>query len=146
MFTKPSSVTEHAYYYSRDPAFDVESEAYDHQVWSETGDEKYIPRKPGGPQPTSFVLRPLSQRDRFWLHSKSDEGGALLLYWAVAVGVSDIKGMLVDGEPHRVSRVRTGSVTHLSDLDMDLIATVDDGALLGELARRILMEPTADPS
>lgn len=146
MFSKPSSVAPYTHYYSRDPAFDVESEAFDHERWMETGDDAYLPRKAGGPQPTAFVVQPLSQKARFWLHAKADEGGVLLLYWAVAIGVTDVKGMLLDGEPHSVSRVKTGSVSHLSDYDMEIVSSVDGGALLGELARRVLAEATADPS
>jgi len=146
MFSKPSSVKEYTHYYSRDPAFDVDHDDYAPLVFEETGDPKHLPRKPGGAEPTAFTLRPLSKRDRLWIQAKADEGALMLVYWAVALGVVSASPVMIDDVEHKVSRVKDGSVTHLSDYDMEILASVDDGALLGELARRLLTEATSDPS
>lgn len=146
MFSKPSSVTEYTHYYSKDPAFDQDHADFSPETFADTGELRYLPRKPGGPEPTAFTLRPLSKRERLWIQAKAEEGSLMLVYWAVSLGVVDARPILLDGDEHRVSRVKDGSVTHLSDYDMEILSAVDDGALLGELARRILTEATADPS
>lgn len=146
MFQKPSSVQTYTHYYSGDPAFDKDHEDYAPDKFEETGDLKFLPRKPGGPEPTAFTLKPLSQKERFWIQVKSEEGSLMLLYWAVALAVQDVKPLLIDGEPHRVSRIKEGSVSRLCDFDMEILVSVDEGGLVGELAKRVLTEATGNPS
>jgi hypothetical protein len=146
MFSKPSSVSEFTYFYGGDPAFDSEHADFAPEIYADTGDLKHLPRKPGGPEPTAFTIRNLSKRERLWVQAKADEGALMIVYWAAALGVLDAKPILIDGKEHRLSRVKDGSVTHLSDYDMEILSSVDDGALLGELAKRILTEASADPS
>jgi hypothetical protein len=136
---KPSQIEPFDYFYSRDPAFDLESEAFDHERYRETGDLAFLPLVPGR-TPTRFRLRPLSSRDRYYCQQKAIEGVGMLAWYAVAIAVEEIDPFFVDDKPHAIARAREGSIVRLSDYDLELLTSVDDGALVAELAERIFAE------
>ena len=140
MFKKPSLISEDSHYYSRDPAFDTESEAWDHERLCETGDLSFAPRIAGGPEPTCFTLRPLTAKERIYCEAKAAEGLGMLAYWGVALALVSAAPMAIDDKPHEVRRIADGSITRVCDADMELIASVHDGRLLVELGERVWSE------
>lgn len=143
MFKKPSLIQNYSHHYSLDPAFDHDAEGFDHARFVETGDLQFLPAREGGPPPTTFELRPLTQKEKMYCQAKAREGPAMIAWWGVAISLQGATPMVVDDKPHEIARVQDGSVVRVCDADMELLGSVDDGALLIELADRVWSEAIA---
>ena len=95
------------YYWSKDPAFDQDSDKYNYEAWSDTGDSDHLPRN-GGMRPFTIQLRRFSSADTASLQdfSRSNpEGWSRYIYLVVAaasVKISDAFGPEDDWVPNRV--------------------------------------------
>lgn len=140
MFQRPSILTPYPHIYSRDPAVDRDHADYDHVRWCETGEGKFLPRKTGGPPACVFMLRPLSRKEALFVNDMGGGGEGISAWWAVAVALESAAPMRIGDEDHAISRIRDGSITRVSDYDMECLMLVDKGALVGELSVRISTE------
>lgn len=145
MFKRPSLLQSYHHVYSADPALDTGHPDFDHAKWCETGDDKFLPRKQGGPPACVFTLRPLTGKQRVYCQDRAREGVGMLAWWGVSLALESAMPMLVDDQEHKLSRVQDGSVTRVSDYDMELLMLVDDGQLVAELSGRVWSEVTARP-
>lgn len=143
MFNQPNLSGEYVHYFSGDPAFDQDHAEFDHAKWCETGDEKFLPRRDGAPEPYQFTLRHLNARHRYWLTQVTQTEGAIMAaYFAVALAVVDVPFIPTkDGGREELRRVRDGRYTVVCDEHMGLF----DDVVLGEIARRVYTELNGNP-
>jgi len=135
---KSTLTGDYTHIYSKDPALDRDSEAFDHDKWIETGDDKYLPVK-DGLTPVRFTLKRLPPMEHQYLFDiGGTDGPSSMAMWAVAMGVRKIEPLKVDGKDATLeTQIRNGR-TILDDEWQDRLLEVDEGDLAKELARRII--------
>ncbi len=147
MFGKPSEFAgEYVHYYSRDPAFNAKSKKFNHAKWLETKGDEHLPRI-ADQSPFRFTLERLSSRAWVYVQDMAARVGPSTGAWiGVALALREVSPCMGDDdEDAELVLVTENKLRRLCDEDMDRIAKVHDGALVGELFDRIAKESKHNP-
>lgn len=157
MFSRKSRLTgDIEYYYSGDPAFDLELRrsdvqppedapadwqpppVFDYERWQETGDEGCLPRKAGA-QAVKLVCKRLSPAERAYVEDVADSRGQNQAFLAlVRLSVQRLVPHPPESPP--VERVLVDGQSLLCDEWTALLRDHDMGRLYIELSARLLKE------
>ena len=141
MFNGKSVLTgDYTHYYSKDPAFDVDHEDYDHERWVETQDDSHLPVK-NGVKPVEFILRRLDAMDYAFCQDAGGNNQAAA--WCVRLALRKLKQHGNDDE--QIELVVEQKQQCMSRKWLGLIQGIDDGGLYAELVQRITREMNHDP-
>lgn len=132
MFKKPSQKRtalsgDYDHYWSKDPAFDAESEDFNYQLWLDTHDMKHLPIKEGQ-TPTRFVMRRLTEWEKDSIGSFAmahREDGSRFLQLLVRGALRAICNAFDDGEDWKPNRIKIEDVSCVEDGVLTEIAEKD---------------------
>lgn len=136
---------DYVHYYSKDPAFDTDAEAFNYELWRDTGDEKHLPCK-AGEKPSKFTLRRLSPEQYAFFGDRQLEakGGVVQAsVWLVRMALRKVEP-IPDGLPAWELVTKYGFEV-VGDEWTRLLQGVEGGELFGELVSRVMEETAGSP-
>ncbi len=136
---------DYTFYYEGDPAFDRESEAFNYDLWRDTGDEQHLPCRPGE-KPTRFKMRRLPADAMAFISdiAGGDGGGsAQAALWAIRLAVREVEHC-DDGLPPVEIVTRYGHKA-LCDDWARIIQAVDGGRLYAAMVDRVTEDMHGSP-
>lgn len=125
--------------WSKDGALDRASPAFDLAAYHRDGDMAHLPCLPGC-APTVFTLARLPRRTFVYC---ADLDGFRRVCEAVAYGVREVAGFVVDGQELSLAHQKSDLGQRLTEASMDALFDPD---LFGELAGRVLELSQIDPT
>jgi len=147
MFSALPKQQEYEHVYSKDPALDTDSEAYNHRAYCDTGDRAHIPTKPGA-TPVMFRFRRLRHSDRDAIGGLGDGTGLSEARAMLSIALVAVDPFVIDGQERNLARAWDAKreVYRVGADDIEIIRAIDGQALYMELLQRIQKEELGDPS